>query len=869
MRRTPYWLKCVLGLLMTSPALAAEGNGGLVERFSLPPSPIEIRRPAKPGRFFDTMARRAGVLGTEGESFEAWVYPLKLFHDCRIRVAIDGTDETVELGSRIDHVTVRPESLTLTATHSLFTIRQIFFTPLDQPGTVLLLDIDTARPLTLCISFVPDLKPMWPAGLGGQYASWNGERRLFIISESRRRYNGLLGCPVAVRGSTTPAHELGKGAVSFDIKIDPKTARRYFYPVMAAGSQSGRDAAYEAYQTILASVPAEYGKLVRHFRDIRENLLSIETPESDLNLAFEWAKVALDKGFVTNPDLGSGLIAGWGPSGESARPGFGWFFGGDAFLNQFAISGIGDFPTMRQAFKFLQQRQRADGKMMHELTQSAAWLKWFEEYPYGYYHGDTTPFYLAAFYDFYRQSGDTEFLKQSWASLKQAYTYCKSTDEDGDGLMDNTRAGLGASELGSLLEGLRTDILLGVLSPAAWRAMSLLSEVMGDSQTRAEAQSLFERALKAVNARFWNPELNSFIHALTESGGQNRELTAWPALGIMLGILQGEHADRTAEMMASAVLGTDWGTRMLSNTSKAYDPVAYNNGAVWPFLTGLVSTAEFERHRAFSGYQLALANARLTWSGALGYHPELLSGDYYRPLETAVPHQLFSSGGVITPILRGLLGLSGDAGQRTLSFEPHLPPSWDRVAVRHYRIGSDLFDLLVERSADKWHCTIKGGNAGYRINLSPAFGLLSKVRSAEIKGAARGGTGRDIDSSNSQDFHYPVSIITDGKATPEVELLYEAGVELAAPINWPKPGDASRNLKILSLRNEGNEILAEIEGLSGQSYLVRVFTALPILAIKGGTLVPSEPKSIEVSFPAADPPRFVRATLEIEVQPNR
>jgi hypothetical protein len=487
MERNTDRLKCLLALFLASPALAAEPIAGLVERFALPLSPIEIRQAAKRGRFFDTMARRAGVLGAEGQDFEAWVYPLKLLHDCHLHAVIEGTDEAVDLGSRVDFVTVRPESVTLTATHSLFTVRQIFFTPLDQAGTVLLLDIDTARPLTLTVSFVPDLKPMWPAGLGGQYASWSDERRLFVISESRRKYNGLIGCPAGVHGTSTPAHELGKGSVSFDIKVDPETARRYFYPIVIVGSQTGRDDAYRTYNTSLASIRGEYDKLVRHFSEIRENLLSIETPEPELNFGFEWAKVALDKGLVNNPDLGTGLIAGWGPSGESARPGFGWFFGGDTFLNQFAISSIGDFSTLRQAFGFLQQRQRSDGKMMHELTQSAAWLRWFEEYPYGYYHGDTTPFYIAAFYDFYRQSGDGEFLKQSWDSLKRAYAYCKSTDADGDGLMDNARAGLGASELGSLLEGLRTDILLGALSPAAWRAMAAMSDIMGDTQTHGEA----------------------------------------------------------------------------------------------------------------------------------------------------------------------------------------------------------------------------------------------------------------------------------------------------------------------------------------------------------------------------------------------
>jgi hypothetical protein len=869
MSRYPGRVKWLLALFLASPSLAAEPLAGLVERFYLPASPIEIRQAAKGGRFFDTMARRAGILGTEGQGFEAWVYPLKILHDCRLHAVIEGSDEVVDLGSRVDSVTVRPESVTLTATHSLFSIRQIFFTPLEQAGTVLLLDIDTARPLTLTVSFIPDLKPMWPAGLGGQYASWIEARRAFSISESRHKYNGLIGCPAALHGTATPAHELGNGRMSFDIRVAPETARGYFYPIVIAGGQNGRDDAYAAYDATLASIRKEYDRLVRHFSEIRERLLSIETPEPELNLGFEWAKVALDKGLVNNPDLGMGLVAGWGPSGDSARPGFGWFFGGDTFLNEFAISSIGDFATVRQAFRFLQQRQRSDGKMMHELTQSAAWLRWFEEYPYGYYHGDTTPFYITAFYDFYRRSGDTEFLKQAWGSLRRAYAYCKTTDEDGDGLMDNTRAGLGASELGSLLEGLRTDILLGALSPAAWRAMAALSDIMGDEQIHGEAQALWEKATKSANDRFWSPELNFFVHALTSSGGQNRELTAWPALGIMLGILQGERADRTAEMMASSALSTDWGTRILASTSKAYDPAAYNNGAVWPFLTGLISTAEFERHRAFSGYQLAVANARLTWAGALGYHPELLSGDYYRPLETAVPHQLFSSGGMLTCVVRGLLGLSGDAVQRVLRFNPHLPPAWKQVLVRRYRIGDDLFNLLFERSAGKWRCTIDGGSKGYRLEISPALGPLASAKSSHVAGAVLESAGWDQSQSNQEDSHYLIAAKTDGSDRVDVELDCDRGIELDAPVDAPQPGDRSRNLRILSVRNERNTVTAELEGLSGRSYAVRVWTALPIVAVRGGRLIQTEPKAVEVSFPPGDARLFSRATLQIDTKQDR
>lgn len=64
-----------------------------------------------------------------------------------------------------------------------------------------------------------------------------------------------------------------------------------------------------------------------------DNTLKIDTPDSEINRAFSFAKLALDSLLIENPDLGSSLVAGFGKSGGSGRPGFGWFFGGDSFIN--------------------------------------------------------------------------------------------------------------------------------------------------------------------------------------------------------------------------------------------------------------------------------------------------------------------------------------------------------------------------------------------------------------------------------------------------------------------------------------------------------------------------------------------------------
>jgi glycogen debranching enzyme len=73
-----------------------------------------------------------------------------------------------------------------------------------------------------------------------------------------------------------------------------------------------------------------------------------------------------------NPYLGTGLIAGYGLSGFDGRPGFDWFFGRDALWTSLALNAEGDFATTRTALTFLAKYQRADGKITHEIAQTAS-----------------------------------------------------------------------------------------------------------------------------------------------------------------------------------------------------------------------------------------------------------------------------------------------------------------------------------------------------------------------------------------------------------------------------------------------------------------------------------------------------------------
>src|SRR5438046_10038740 len=122
---------------------------------------------------------------------------------------------------------------------------------------------------------------------------------------------------------------------------------------------------------------------------------------------------------------------------------------------------------------------------------------------------------------------------------------------------------------------------------------------------------------------------------------------------------------------------------MTSSSSKCakHSVGAYHFGSVWPLCTGWASVGEYSYHRALPAYSNLRANALMALDGSLGHVTEVLSGDYYQPLATSSPHQIWSAAMVISPLLRGLFGLEVDADGRRVTFAQHIPADWNSFAI--------------------------------------------------------------------------------------------------------------------------------------------------------------------------------------------
>jgi len=866
MRKKDRTLQCVLWIglafLFLVPSLST-AQEGLIPAFKIERDDITLERLAQTNTYFDKVGRRFAILGLESGAFEAWAYPLKLVRNFEFSFLLKNSTRPIPAKDIIRFVEVTPAATTLTYTYQSFTVKATYVTAIQDPGAVILLDVDAIEPLTIVAGFLPVLQPMWPAGIGGQYAYWDNKLKAYLISEPTRKNHGFVGSPAAQGISYTPAHMLSDAPSEFTIAInDPVAVKGKVIPVVLAGGKGKREDVRAIYERIAADPTAVYLNALQHYRDLRQRTLRVQTPIQKLNLALDWAKVSYDNLRVDNPELGRGLVAGLGLSGTGGRPGFGWFFGTDAYLNSLSLLSYGDFEAAKEALAFTEKWQREDGKMAHELSQAAGYIDWFKDFPYGYIHGDTTPYYIAAMDEYYTNTGDLDFLRQSWPSLKRAFEWCLTTDADGDGLMDNSKAGLGALEFGSLT-GIQTDIYLAAVWIRAAQSMGKLARAMGEEKLAVSAGAAQKKALAAFEARFWDAENGQYSYAFNAKGEQVKQLTPWCAVPLIWELGIPERASKTLEGMNSADLTTGWGVRILTRKSPLYEPLNYNYGAVWPFLTGYVAAALYRNGCSLQAHALVAANAEHLFDNALGCATELFSGAQNIWPQEAVAHQGFSTGGFVLPFVRGMLGLGGDAVRKEVVFKPCFPPDWPEVTIGKFRLGQETFDFHYQRVDTKIRVeVVSRPGCSFQLHFSPALGLGAKIRRASVNGYPVEHAPSPIPLAFRQ-AEQPALLPFGLSGRDVIEIELEPTVEFLPPLTESQVGDFDKGIKIIKLELAGKGLKAVIEGLAGQSYTLRITHGELVQEAMGGTL---QGNQLTIQFPAANERQFVRQEIVLKLK---
>jgi glycogen debranching enzyme len=841
-RRVAPFLILVVALLVflvvfLGPKLLAENSS----------RPIELSRTDRPWEFLPVTGSRAGLFGNEAGQIEAWVYPLKILRDFHLRFHQDGRVIPAEALART--ITVRPESSTILYTGDTFAVRETFFVPVREPGAIITIEVETAEPLEVQAVFERDFQLEWPAALGGTYAYWDPKVRAFHFSEEQKKFSAFVGSPTAADVQSEYDNNYSSSKQnSFRLGVTEKG--RETKVVVIAASTNGQAEAEAAYHRLVSAYATLQKESADYYASYLENTVSVDVPDRQLQQAYDWSRISVLQGLVTNPFLGTGFIAGYRTSGGSQRPGFAWFFGRDSLWTALALDAEGDFANTRTALEFLSKYQRADGKVPHEISQGANFVPWFTDYAYPYASADATPLYIIVMNDYVVASGDVSFAQQKWDSVWKAYQFLLST-YDSNGLPQNFGIGHGWVEGGPLLP-IKTELYQSGLGAEALRALSNLAHLAGKEDVSKQLGDAFARQQPLVNKSFWAAEKKRYAFALDQNGQQVDEPTVLATVPMWFGLLDEDKAGTMLAELAAPEHQADWGMRIISSGAAKYSAGGYHFGSVWPLFTGWASVGEYRYHRALPGFTNLMANSQLALDGSLGHVTEVLSGDYYQPLSTSSPHQIWSAAMVISPLLRGLLGLEADAGGQKLTLAPHVPSDWTWFTLDNLRVGTDLLRVAYRKSLSEISLEVsRRGSNDCSLEFSPALSLRAQVVGAELNGQRVPFQIRNSDVDQHVSVRFPVG---SGANTLRIRLKNDFGLSFSPTL--PTLGSSSQGLRVLSESwSAAHDVLTvEVAGAQSKEYEVGMWNSGQVSSVAGAELAPTkantENAKLKVAFPA-------------------
>jgi hypothetical protein len=816
---------------------AAEPSEGL------PPLPrFAAEQPGQPLISTSVMAQkpftvtgpRGALLGQQDGSFEAWIFPWKILSHLRITADMKDYAVPIDVNEQAATIAVQPGHTTITFSHANFTVREILFAPQQAPdgaGALAFYQIQAVRPMTLTFSFTPEMVRMWPATSDdGSSPEWvkTGTSGFYVLHLNLPDHAAAVAMPTATNGILEPYQERPKNyPLQFVLHFDPATDSDKLYPLLmttgetvATSTRSGLAARLEALDSGLQAL---YGGTQKYFQEFSAQHLSIDTPDQKLNQAFAWAEVAIDQLRVqTTPSHAeTALVAGFYTSGDSARPGFGWYFGRDALWTLYAVNSYGDFQLTRDELNFLIKRQSPEGKIIHEWAQTADLLDW-KSLPYAYASADANPLLLMASNDYLKVSGDKTFIQTNWEALERTWNFETSHDSDGDGIYDNSE---GTGWVESWPPGMpHQEIYLAALDQQGSTAMAELARATGHMEIAQQAELRASKIGAAIEKEYLLPGGGFYAFSRNANGTVDSSPTIFPSVASWDGSYRLQHAKPMFDRWAAPEFSTDWGTRDLSPTVSFFDPISYHQGTVWPLYTGWTAVSEYRNGRTLSGYAHLMQNADLTWAQDPGAVTELLSGQFFAPLGRSTSHQLWSSAMVISPVVRGLFGLEWNAAGNKLTVTPSLPADWDRATLRHVPLAGSTVDVEITRS----------GSTLLVRTSAPSVVLDSRATGAKWAGGV---------------LRIPLP-----------------AVEAALAHALPNPGAMTQQLKVLDQQSVGNSLSLRLSAPanSRQTIMLRINDAHAKLHVEGAEM-PQENNSslrpLQVDFGAGE--GYVEKTLNV------
>jgi glycogen debranching enzyme len=385
-------------------------------------------------------------------------------------------------------------------------------------------------------------------------------------------------------------------------------------------------------------------------------------------------------------------------------------------------------------------RDEQPGKIMHELREGE--LANSGQIPFTPYYGsiDATPLFLVLLAEYVKWTDDSSIIDEMAPHIRRALEWIERYgDRNGNGFVAYySESSKGISNQGWKDSGnsvvhrsgqfAEAPIALVEVQGYVYQAKTSLAMIFRKrgtaewvawaEQLEAEAEALRERFERS----YWLEQERYYALALDKDGQPVETVTSNPGHVLMSGMIHGERAEAVAKRLVSPAMFSGYGIRTMAEGEKAYNPMSYHNGSIWPHdnalcLMGLNAMGYHEEAKTVIEGLLRAScwfeNYRL---------PELFCGhsaERGKPVRypVACSPQAWAAA---TPLVfvPAMLGLRLDYPSRRLTLRPILPEGMNELSVRHMRLGSGSLDIRVTRRNGRFEYEVMSNTTGWTIDDS-------------------------------------------------------------------------------------------------------------------------------------------------------
>ena len=675
----------------------------------------------------------------EGEMGGIWNHPIKLMDGFDIQIT--EASESFKL-NKADKFTNYP----VANVHSFswkdkkLEIERWQFVPDDKQGLIVQLIIKNhgkERNLNLKFTGHPDIIPTWlgdETGMedGKDQSVFDSEKKLWKVKDDLNEWYALFGNDKETSVEKTSLNTL-------EDTISLKAEETYVINYVIAGSYTSEQEAYTTYNDIKNNMNSYLIAKRERYEELA-NRSKLTVPDKDIEQAFEWIKYSCDWTIRTIPEVGSGMCAG--------LPDYPWWFSCDAEYALKNHMAFGQFETAYNTIHLLDsisEVTNGNGRIAHEISTNGA--------VFNKGNVNETPQFASLIWDLYKWTGDINFLKRYFPTVKKGLNWVMTERDENNNLLPD---GYGMMEIEGL-DGEMIDIS-AYLQRAFIDASKMASEI-GDNKLADEYKTKAIALKEKINSVFWSEESKSYGDfiatdeqalktianaieraedmkqpwVIEELKKKQKYIKENPSSEIRAfaiyhsyvvntpmemnfadedkALIALETAKKFTSQFGVYVTGIDKDTREDTNNENVERESAFSyESAVMPMNAGVLAVSENNYGRPNEALDY-IKKATTTFSYA---YP---GGMYEVSPDFGMMNQTFNNYAYGVPIVNQFFGIDSQAAKKKVVIKPQMPDTWDNASLENVLIADNTISVYYTKSDGLLTLRVEQENSDWEVEI--------------------------------------------------------------------------------------------------------------------------------------------------------